>query len=190
MPDGQGPYRVMPRPEIALGSLAALAVGPEHIEQIRRWRNAQMSVLRQSKCISRDEQIAYFNSVIWPDKQSDRPSNILLMCLRDGDLIGYGGLVHISWSDLQAEISFLLDPVHRRDAQRYAAAFATWIDLMKSLAFEDLNLRKLTTETFATRTDHLEILDQSGFGRAGVLKGHVVIDGNRVDSILHGLEAE
>ena len=40
-------------------------VQPEDIEQIRLWRNQQMHVLRQSKFISKEEQIAYYEKYVW-----------------------------------------------------------------------------------------------------------------------------
>ena len=79
MTEGAGPYRVMAhRPVLGDGPVVVRAVEPEHIEAIRCWRNAQIDVLRQSRPITADEQVAYFERAVWPDKRSDRPANILL----------------------------------------------------------------------------------------------------------------
>ena len=54
------------------------SVQPEHIEKIRQWRNEQMDVLRQSKPISKEQQIQYYEKHIWSELKSSQPKNILL----------------------------------------------------------------------------------------------------------------
>src|SRR6056297_2367074 len=104
MSDGTGPYRAMPRARISLGGLALRAVEPGDIEAIRQWRNAQMDVLRQTAPISPEGQARYFAAHVWPEKPKPVPNQILLAIERNGDLVGYGGLVHISWSNRRAEL--------------------------------------------------------------------------------------
>lgn len=183
---GAGPYHCMPLAELRDGSRAVRAVDPEHIETIRRWRNAQMDVLRQAEPITPEAQQRYFEQTVWPDKQVENPHNILLIYLREGQPIGYGGLVHIAWEHKRAELSFLLDPRHERQSDRRAILFARFLQLMKRLAFEDLRLNRLYTETFATRRQHMETLEQAGFRREGCLRQHVRLDGQAIDSIMHG----
>jgi RimJ/RimL family protein N-acetyltransferase len=180
------PYRAMPRKVLTEGAFRASAVTPEHIEAIRLWRNAQLAVLRQSEPISTDQQIAYFRKRVWPGKTMAAPSEILLALHHEETLIGYGGLVHIAWHDSRAELSFLLDPAVPRSAAEYNQAFLAWIRLMQRMAFCDLGLRRLTTETYSTRLHHLPVLEMSGFRREGVLRAHVMIDGQPSDAILHG----
>ena len=177
----------MPRAALREGAFSTSSVQPEHIEAIRVWRNAQMSILRQNGPISSDDQIAYFDREVWPDKKKNHPKNLLLIYRRDKTVIGYGGLVHISWPDSRAEVSFLVDPEIRADSSEYALAFETWLGLMKTLAFDDLKLRRLTTETYMTRSQNLAVLEKAGFVREGVLRDHIVIDGTMHDSILHGM---
>jgi hypothetical protein len=88
--------------------MAISAVQPEHIESIRVWRNEQLDVLRQAHPISVDEQTAYFDRVIWHDMDSTTPRQILVAIHLSGEFIGYGGLVHLSWSDQRGEVSFLI----------------------------------------------------------------------------------
>ena len=185
MTDEQGAYRVMKRrPVLSEGSLLVRAVQAEDIEAIRCWRNAQIDVLRQSRPITPEEQSAYYERAIWPDKASDQPSNILLALFRDEQLIGYGGLVHIVWDYARAEISFLLStqiaPSEEPDL------FAAWLRLMQRLAFDDLGLLRLTTETYAMRTSHIRLLEQAGFRREGVLREHVRVQGRPMDAVIHG----
>lgn len=178
-------YRVMrSRPVLVDGPLLVRAVQAKDIEPIRCWRNAQIDVLRQSRPITPEEQVAYFERVIWPDKASDQPSNILLALLENGRLIGYGGLVHLAWDYARAEVSFLLSPDIAQS--REPDLFAAWLRLMQRLAFEDLGLTRLTTETYAMRTTHIRLLEEAGFRREGVLREHVRVDGRPMDALVHG----
>lgn len=187
MTEGAGPYRVMSkRPVLGDGLVVVRAVEPEHIETIRCWRNAQIDVLRQSRPITAEEQVAYFERVVWPDKKSDRPSNILLGLFEDGRMIGYGGLVHIAWDYGRAEVSFLLATEIAQDDERVSSLFATWLRQMQGLAFDDLGLSRLTTETYVMRALHLRILDEAGFQREGLLRQHVRVGGRPMDAVVHG----
>ena len=80
------------------------------IEQIRIWRNDSIKFLRQNRKISKKEQILYFKKNIYEQTLSKRPKQILFAFKKDNILIGYGGLVHISWENKNAELSLLLDP--------------------------------------------------------------------------------
>lgn len=183
---GAGPYKVMPREEIRNDRFAARAVEPEHIQLIRRWRNEQIDVLRQSRPITAEEQVAYFDRCIWRDKLSPTPSNILLIYLQDGTPIGYGGLVHLFWDYGRAELSFLLATEIEKDPVLSIEHFIRWLRLMKQFAFDDLGLHRITTETYAFRTAHIAALENNGFVREGRLREHVCIAGQRVDALLHG----
>ena len=183
---GSGPYRVMPLPRLTGSRLSARAVEPADIEAIRLWRNAQIDVLRQSRPIEPDEQTAYFARAIWPQKSLPEPSNILLSILEDGRLVGYGGLVHIAWDYRRAEVSFLLDPAISRSEADVADIFGDWVRMMQRLAFADLGLTRLTTETYAMRDLHIRVLEQNGFQREGVLRQHVRVAGRPMDALVHG----
>jgi len=183
---GRGSYRVMPRQVLCDGSLRARAVEPGDIEAIRTWRNAQTDVLRQSEEISPQAQAVYFRDRIWPDKAALEPANILLALERDGAMIGYGGLVHIAWDYGRAEISFLLDKNLADDRTLLAETFSGWLRMMQGLAFDDLGLTRLTTETYAMRRDHISLLEAAGFVREGVLRDHVRVRGAAMDAIVHG----
>ncbi|MDM7947731.1 MAG: GNAT family N-acetyltransferase [Oceanibaculum nanhaiense] len=179
-------YACMTRPVLRAGALSVRAVQKAEIEAIRQWRNAQMEVLRQAEPISPEQQEAYFASHIWPQYAKTQPDTILLSYFDGGTFIGYGGLVHIAWPHRRAEISFLLDPVHTKDDAAYARYFSDFLRLMKRLAFADLGLNRLFTETYPTRPHHIAVLESAGLRREGVMRAHVIIGGQPVDSILHG----
>jgi RimJ/RimL family protein N-acetyltransferase len=186
MSEGSGPYRVMPRPALSDGALTIRAVEPADIEAIRQWRNAQLDVLRQSAPISRADQIAYYARSIWPDKSVCRPRNLLLTYLLEDRPIGYGGLVHLNWEHRRGELSFLLDPEIETDLDRRTRLWSAFIALIKEFAFVDIGLNRISTETYAFRARHIETLEDGGFKPEGRLREQVWIDGEPVDSLVHG----
>jgi hypothetical protein len=103
-------YTCLRRQCISRENKKICTIQPEDIQPIRVWRNAQLPYLRQSHPIEFDEQVKYYRDNIWPTMELERPSNILMSYFEEAQLIGYGGLVHISWEHKRAEVSFLLDP--------------------------------------------------------------------------------
>ncbi len=178
-------YKVMLRSQLQDGDLTLRAVGPQDIESIRQWRNAQMDVLRQSTAISLEEQKSYFAEHIWPDKSSLNPRQILLAIEQHGELIGYGGLVHISWPYRRAEISFLLNPTLEQNHKVLRDIFSRYLMMIQGFAFEDIKLHRLTTETYEHRVLHIEILESVGFKLEGRLREHIIVDGKLRNSLLH-----
>lgn len=176
----------MPRARVAQGEFSLDAVQPGDIESIRQWRNAQLDILRQSAPISPAQQVDYFARCIWPTMAQAHPDNILLAYRRNGELVGYGGFVHVAWQHRRAEVSFLLDPRLAGAPESYSGLFSRFLRLLKEIAFEDLGIERLFTETYAFRAAHMAVLEGEGFLREGRLRGHVLVDGARVDSIMHG----
>lgn len=178
-------YKCLNNKYFQFNEFSLKSIRVEDIESIRKWRNAQLDVLRQDKIITYEEQIKYFNDHILPEKIKNEPRNILFSFFRNDVLIGYGGLVHISWKDLRAEISFLLNPNYLSEVD-YPLFFSSYLTLIKSIAFDDLKFNRLFTETFNIRQFHISILESNGFIKEGILKDHVIINGKHVDSIFHG----
>jgi RimJ/RimL family protein N-acetyltransferase len=179
-------YRCMPRHYLTDGELIVMPIQPTHIELVRQWRNAQMDVLRQSSYITEEQQVKYYEDFIWPDMKNEHPKNILLAIIKSDVLIGYGGLVHIAWEHKRAELSFLLDTNYTKDHSAYSNIFYEFLVLMKTLAFKDLSLERIFTETYALRKEHIAIIEQAGFILEGELRNHNLLAGNRVSSIIHG----
>lgn len=179
-------YACLPKPVIRGGDLSLMAVQPEHIEPIRLCRNAQMEVLRQSAPISSDEQVAYYAATIWPDMARPQPRNIIFTYLERDEFVGYGGLVHIAWQHRRAEVSFLLEPQLAGVERTYTRYFSAFLRLIQSVAFQDLKLHRLFTETYATRAHHISVLEASGFALEGRMRDHVRIQDEPVDSLIHG----
>src|ERR1700738_2011261 len=102
-------YKCLSKQEFALGEYSLVPIREVDRYCIMDWRNAQMDILRQSRPLSREDQDNYFNRIVLPLFDADWPSQLLFSFLREGHLIGYGGLVYLNWLDKRAEVSFLLD---------------------------------------------------------------------------------
>lgn len=163
-----------------------IAIRREDMESIRRWRNAQIDILRQTRLLSQEDQENYWIKVLEPSFALKQPKQVLFTFLKDQQCIGYGGLTHIDWDVQRAEISFLLDPQHTGDANVYSNEFMHFLGLLKEAAFDVLGLHRLYTETFDTRPVHVATLEKAGFQFEGRLKDHVKVRGKHVDSLIHG----
>ena len=179
-------YQCLDTQQVDYGPYSIIPVQHDHIEKIRLWRNAQMAMLRQATALSPLQQQSYFATQIWPEMDALQPNNILMAYLQNGELIGYGGLVHISWEHIRAEVSFLAAPNRAQDPAIYASDHKSFLELMKILAFDHLGFHRLFTETYDIRQPHIVNLEAAGFIREGVMRAHVRIDGRSVDSIIHG----
>jgi RimJ/RimL family protein N-acetyltransferase len=174
----------MPNATKEQGRYLIQTVQPEHIESIRVWRNKQMDVLRQAAPISEKEQVRYYEQHIWPTLTKENPTNILVSYLENEQLVGYGGLVHISWPD-SAEVSFLLNPDLIVEPETYRRYHLNFLELTKRLAFDDLGFHTLTTETYAHRVAHIANLEAAGFRPVEVIANAVLIDNVATDAIMH-----
>ncbi len=120
-----------------------------------------------------------------PQLDEAEPAQVLVALLERGRLIGYGGLVHISWPNRRAEVSFMTEG-GRQDEPTFRADLAAFLDLMIELAGPRLGLHRLTTECYEFRTVFIDELERAGFEPEGRLRKHVRLDDRYVDSVLHG----
>lgn len=182
------PARIIPGP-LTQNSLELVSLRKEDMPAIKDWRNAQLSILRQKKVLTDEDQNAYFSQVVLPAQAQSNPQQILFSYLEDKILVGYGGLVHISWENYCAEMSFLLNPQYVEDRQKYDFLFSNFIHLVANFAFDTLSLNRIYTETYATRFFHMKLLEYNGFSLEGRLREHVFLDEEKkfVDAVFHGL---
>ncbi|MEM7102972.1 MAG: GNAT family N-acetyltransferase [Bacteroidota bacterium] len=166
------------------------AIRQEDMMSIMHWRNAQMDVLRQKKRLTEQDQMWYFENLVSPLFEQEKPPQILLSLFLDSELIGYGGLVHISWEDLRAEVSFLVSPERASDQDIYSDDFSNYLSILKRIAFSELGLNKIFTETYDIRDHHISILEKAGFLLEGRLKKHNLVNGEWTDSLMHGFLKE
>ena len=178
-------YKILSESEYKKNKLTLTTIDNSKIQQIRIWRNQQIDILRQHKFITEEEQELYFTTKVFPLFEENFPAQILFNCYHDDIFIGYGGIVHISYENKTGEISFLLDPLIQ-DKLFYEKIFITFLDLMTNVAFEELSLNKLFTETYSTRIDHVPLLEKAGYRLEGIRRSHIVLNNQFADIYLHG----
>lgn len=182
------PSHMYPRVIVATSGsrLKFIEIRRHHLEEIRLWRNSQIRYLRQKKEIGQSEQIDYFEEVAWPEMTKKFPRQMIYMLDLNSAVIGYGGLVNIDWTDSRAEISFLLDPELEADKNFKRIAFSLFLREISDLAFLSLGIHRLFTETYASRLEHIRILEECNFVLEGTLRDHVKTGETFENSLIHG----
>ncbi len=180
-------YKCLKEKKYIKNNISIQAILPKDIEMIRGWRNEQMELLRQNTKISKKNQIDYFRNHVWNEMSKQHPNQILLSIMENNILLGYGGLTNISWKNKRAEISFLLDINLVSHKKSYEFYFTEFLNLIKIIAFHELKLKKLFTETFSFRKFHLSILIKNRFKQEGLLKKHILYKNKFYDSYMHGI---
>jgi RimJ/RimL family protein N-acetyltransferase len=170
-------------------SYQIISLREQDIYLIKEWRNAQIDVLRQDAPLTDEMQKKYFENVIRPSFALSQPNQILFSFLKDDQLIGYGGIVHVEWKVPQGEVSFLVDPQRSANPAVYDMDFSSFLKLIKTVAFKNLHFKRLYTETYAIRTDHISILERAGFVKERRLKNWVKVKEKFVDALIHGCSA-
>ena len=183
-PDTSNGYSILKGFRGKLGTYETSSIQMEDSECIRKWRNEQITALRQNAPLSKTAQEKYFREVVNPQFDQKQPDQILLRFTNENQLIGYGGLVHLNWTDKRAEASFLLETERAKDLELYQSECKIFMNLLMICAFTVLGLNKISTEAYAHREFHVNALEQAGFTREGVLREQVKVDGHWVDSII------
>lgn len=155
--------------------------------KIRQWRNDQMHILRQKNQLSAEDQSAYFRNVIDPLFDEEKPAQILFSFLHIGELAGYGGLVHIDWEDMNAEISFLLETERSTNEYTFVDEWGKYLNMIRQIAFNELKLRKIYTYAYDLRPKLYDALNNAGFIQEACLRDHVKIDGIYHSVKIHSL---
>ena len=165
-----------------------IPIRQEDIQDIRKWRNAQIDVLRQKKPISKKEQEEYYENIIKKKFLKNKPEQIIFSFLLKNKCIGYGGFVHIDWKQKSAELSFLNETSRSKNLELYFKDFSKFLRIISKIAFNHIKFKKLITETYNIRPKTIEILKDFGFKNKDTLKNHVKINGNLIDSLIFNLE--
>lgn len=180
-------YKALNKQKFSNENFSIVPIRQDDLLDIMIWRNEQIDVLRQKKIITISEQNIYYNTVLLPTLSEQFPNQIIFSYLKDNVLIGYGGLVHISWEDKRSEMSFLLNSEYVKNDAIYEQYFLKFISLLKEVNFCQLNFHKLFTETYSHRSFHISILEKAGFELEGVLKDHVLIENIYFNSLIHSI---
>jgi RimJ/RimL family protein N-acetyltransferase len=178
-------YKCLSKNNFKSENYSIQAIQKSDMQTILLWRNSQLKVLRQKKEITVDEQNNYFDTVIDPLFSNDFPKQLLFSFFKENTFIGYGGLVYLNWEDKRAEVSFLLDPSRITNQTHYREDFLSFLNLIRQVSFDVLQLNRIVTETYEFRKDHMNVLEEFGFKREGTLIDNIILEGEFVNSILH-----
>jgi hypothetical protein len=154
----------IPWPAQDLDRLAPLM--PADWELIRLWRNAQLSILRQTAPLSCEEQRLY-----WQHQNQLLPEQTDQFCFaykHQQQTIGYGGLVHIDWQEKSAELSSLLDHAYLKNPALFLEKSEIFLNLSIQLA-RSLGFGHLSAEAFDHRVHFIRLLYKLGFRSLGYL---------------------
>ena len=154
----------------------------EDKDQIRKWRNEQMFHLRQSSILTEKDQEKYFNEVISKLFIQDKPNQILFSFLKDNNLIGYGGLVHIDWGKKKAEISFLIDTSKE---EQFVTYWKIYLSLIEKVAFIELNLDHIYTFSYNLRPLLYDALEESSYLFTDEIKEAIQVDNMPISALIH-----
>ena len=155
------------------------------MELIKKWRNEQIAVLRQSKPLTSHNQEEYWKRI------SNSNKEILFSIVNvDGKFIGYCGFTNIDSISARAELSFLLDTEIIEGSEEYLTLFEDVLRMLLQYGFERLHHNRLVSETHCFRDKHLAVLEKVGFVKEGVLRNHVYKKNKFHDSILHSVLRE
>lgn len=152
------------------------------LENIKRWRNEQMSILRQWKPLTDKNQDKYWDII------ANNNDSILFSIICEKDrLIGYCGLTNIDYISSRCELSFLLDTELDSNSTEHDRTLLAVLKMLTEYGFKQLNLNKIYTETYVYRESHIKTLEEFGLKKDGILRKHVFKNGKYHDSVIHSI---
>ncbi len=166
-----------------MGELSIVPIRYEDRLDIMKWRNEQVYHLRQEEVLTAKKQEHYYQTVVSKLFEQEQPEQILFSYLKNNECIGYGGLVHVNWIDKNAEISFIMNTA--LEATEFELHWTTYLGLIEQVAFNELNLHKIYTYAFDLRPHLYKAVEQAGFVKEAVLKGHCLFGGEFKDVVIH-----
>jgi hypothetical protein len=150
---------------------------------IMKWRNEQLFHLRQNSPLTVVDQKRYFKNVVNKLFETDVPDQILFSLLQNDVCIGYGGLVHINWTDMNAEISFVMNT--ELEKLEFEKNWEIFLNLIQKIAFEEVHFHKIYTFAFDLRPRLYAALTHEGFKEEARLSEHVRHLDTFIDVLIH-----
>ncbi len=176
-------YACLREQNFRLGNYSLVPIRDEDKYLIMKWRNEQIYHLRQQVQLTYQDQEKYFSDVISKLFDLNQPSQVLFSYLKDGECIGYGGLVHINWTDRNAEISFIMDTA--LESKEFEKNWLIYLTLLKRIAYQHLRLHKIYTYAFDLRPRLYDTLNKAGFIQEARLKEHCLFEEKYIDVVIH-----
>ncbi len=165
------------------GEFSLIPVRKEDRFEIMKMRNEQIFHLRQSEVLTAEKQDHYFNTIVAELVKAEKPSQLLFSFLKSGEFIGYGGLVHINWTDKNAEVSFIMKT--ELQGQYFENYWITYLNILEKIAFEELCLHKIYTYAFDLRPHLYRAIEKASFKEEARLHQHCYYDDKFVDVVIH-----
>jgi len=176
-------YKVLEQNTIEKGNYSIVPIRFQDRIEIMNWRNDQMFHLRQEIKLTRETQDSYFKKTVLELFLSETPSQLLFSYLKEGKLIGYGGLVHINWFDRNAEVSFIMES--SLETKEFETHWSTYLSLLKKIAFTNLNFKSLYTYAYNLRPHLYPVLEKNNFKLKKHLINEVLVDEKKIDVFIH-----
>lgn len=176
-------YTVLNKNFFENGSYQLVPIRYKDRLDIMKWRNEQIYHLRQSKPLTEEDQEYYFQNTVSKLFTEEKPSQLLFSLLKDGDLIGYGGLVHINWIDRNAEISFIMDTA--LEEKEFDLHWGAYLRLIEKVSFKILNFHKIYIYAFDLRPHLYQMAEKNGYFKDAILKEHCMFDGSFIDVVFY-----
>ncbi len=164
-------------------SFSLVPIRDEDKYEILEMRNEQMYHLRQAKPLTVKDQEEYFKNTVSKLFDTEKPNQLLFSFLKNDEFIGYGGLVHINWTDKNAEISFIMKTELEKENFEYF--WKNYLSVLENLAFTVLNFHKVFTYAFDLRPHLYPVLESCGFQEEARLKEHCFFNGQFLDVVFH-----
>jgi RimJ/RimL family protein N-acetyltransferase len=176
-------YKCLLKQLFKFGAYSLVPIRNNDRYDIMKWRNEQIYHLRQNKPLTEKDQENYFSNVVNKLFELDQPDQILFSFLQNDVCVGYGGLVHINWTDKNAEVSFLINTeLEKKHFQTY---WTTYLSLIEEVAFKELGLHKIYTYAFDVRPNLYKVLEQCGYYKDAELNEHVLFHDQYINVIIH-----
>jgi len=176
-------YKVLHKQKFESGNFSLIPIRFEDRLDIMKWRNEQIYHLRQKKPLTIENQEVYFKTIISKLFNQEQPNQILFSFLENNNLIGYGGLVHLNWSDKNAEISFIMNT--KLEKTRFEDVWKAYLKLIEQIAFNELKFHKIFTYAFDLRPNLYPVLISAGFKEEARLDQHCFFEEKYIDVVIH-----
>ena len=176
-------FKALSKQEFSMQPFSLVPIRMEDRYSIMEWRNEQMYHLRQNNLLSKEDQDQYFNTVVKKLFDQEKPDQNLFSYLNDGNVIGYGGLVHINWIDKHAEISFIMNTA--LEEQFFESHWTNYLGLLEQVAFEELNFHKIFVYAFDLRPRIYSVLKKNNYFKDATLKDHCFYETRFIDVVIY-----
>ena len=176
-------YKILNNQIFKNGIYSIVPIRFEDRIDIMNWRNEQILHLRQKEPLTEKIQTDYFLNNISTNFDSDKPNQILFLFLKKEKCIGYGGLVHINWIDMNSELSFVMNT--KLEKKFFVRYWSIFLKLIETVAFDELSLNKIFTYAYDLRPKVYEALEQNNFNVEARLVKHKLINNKFFDVIIH-----